>query len=98
MTRRCALGAALCVLVLAGCAGAPVQEMSNARQAVSAAEEAGVEAVAGEQIARARRLLESAQTKLQERDYRGARQDAVSARMNAVRALEIAAPKIPETP
>ncbi len=60
---RCAAVAAL--LLLAGCATAPVQEMSDARQAIQAAEEAGAAEYAPEALQDARRLLTSAERKLQ---------------------------------
>ncbi|HSH28259.1 MAG TPA: hypothetical protein VK971_00005, partial [Thiohalobacter sp.] len=45
---------ALVLLLLAGCAAAPVQEMSDARQALLAAEEAGAAEYAGATLANAR--------------------------------------------
>jgi hypothetical protein len=79
-----------CALALAtaGCATPPVQEMSNARQAIAAAEEAGADKAAGPLLAEARALLASAETKLQRENYVGARLDAASARIKAVEALE----------
>lgn len=79
---------AYCALI--GCAGAPVQEMSNARQAIRAARDAGAEQVAAEQLTQARALLERAEADLQSRSYREARRNAVAARGKAVEALEAA--------
>jgi hypothetical protein len=70
------------------CASAPVQEMSNARQAIAAADEAGAEAVAGTLMAEARALLASAEHKLERHNYVGARMDAENARLKAVEALD----------
>ena len=75
---------------LTACAGAPVQEMSNARQAIRAAREAGAEQVASQQLTEARTFLERAEANLQSREYRDARRNAVAARGKAVEALEAA--------
>jgi hypothetical protein len=75
-------------MAASGCATPPVQEMSNARQAIAAAEDAGAEAAAAPLLAEARALLASAETKLQRENYIGARLDATSARIKAVEALE----------
>lgn len=82
------VGVACCVLV--GCAGAPVQEMSNARQAIRAARDAGAEQVAAQQLTEARAFLERAEADLQTRSYKDARRNAVAARGKAVEALEAA--------
>lgn len=76
------------LIVLAACATAPVQEMSNARQAVSAAEEAGASEHAPESLGAARALLTSAERKLEDGNFRGARLDAVDAKTHAVEALQ----------
>ena len=81
----CSLAVAVAVT---GCATPPVQEMSNARQAITAAEEAGAETTAAPLLAEARALLSSAELKLQRENYIGARLDATSARIRAVEALE----------
>jgi hypothetical protein len=74
-------------LATAGCANAPVQEMSNARQAIAAAEEAGAATTASPLLEEARALLSSAEAKLQRHNYIGARLDATNARQKAVQAL-----------
>ena len=79
---------AYCALI--GCAGAPVQEMSNARQAIRAAHDAGAEQVAAQQLTEARAFLERAEADLQSRSYKEARRNAVAARGKAVEALEAA--------
>jgi hypothetical protein len=73
---------------LFACANAPVQEMSNARQAIAAADEAGAQAVAAPLMAEARALLMSAEEKLERHNYVGARMDATNARLKAVEALD----------
>jgi hypothetical protein len=84
-----ALVASICC-ALAACAGAPVQEMSNARQAIRAAHDAGAEQVASQQLTEAKAFLEQAEASLQTRAYRAARRNAVAARGKAVEALEAA--------
>jgi hypothetical protein len=85
LARRCVAVALL--LLLAGCASAPVQEMSDARQAIQAAEEAGAAHYAPEALSDAKRLLTSAERKLQREAYAGARADAREARRLATEAL-----------
>jgi uncharacterized membrane protein len=81
---------ALC-LGLTACAGAPVQEMSNARQAIKAARDAGADRIAPEAMTEAQTLLERAEASLQQRLYRDARRAAVEARNKASEALDAAA-------
>ncbi len=82
--------AMLVCFALAACAGAPVQEMSNARQAIRAARDAGAERVAPQQLVEARSYMESAEKSLQSRNYRDARRSALAARGKAVEALDAA--------
>jgi len=76
-------------LGLVACVGPPVQEMSDARQAIEAAEEAGAIEFAPMQLRFARDLISSAETKLEKRAYNGARRDARLAREKAVEALNV---------
>lgn len=88
MTFTTRLSAAILVAAsLYACAGAPVQEMSDARQALAAAEQAHADKVAPADVERARRLLEAAQSALDAGDYSTAREDAQLARQSALRAL-----------
>jgi hypothetical protein len=82
--------AVLFAVVLVGCAGAPVQEMSNARQAVRAAERAGAEAAAPELLEAARQSLRSAEINIRRHEYRVARDEAEQARAHAVEARRVA--------
>lgn len=75
---------------LSGCAGMPVQEMSDARQAVQAAHKAGADKYAPEQMAEADRLLKSAKSNLNKGEYRTARDEAELARAKAMEARRIA--------
>jgi hypothetical protein len=77
-------------LGLTACAGAPVQEMSNARQAIKAARDAGAEKVVPQTLSEAQALLERAEVNLQRRAYRDARRDAIAARGKAGEALDAA--------
>ncbi len=83
---------ALMLLVgLLGCTGIPVQEMSDARQALQVAEEVGAPQRAPEAWAEARALLEAAERALDAGDYGKARLLAEEAREAAIRARKQAA-------
>ena len=75
------------VLLVAGCQTAPVQEMSDARQAISVAMEAGAEQHAPNLLQTAVVHLRNAEKLLNERKYELARRDAVSAKSSALDAL-----------
>ncbi len=78
------------VCMVAGCGTSPpVQEMSDARQAIAAAKEAGAEQFAAENLRAAEAFLDSAQRKLAERAYAQARRDAMLAKAKALVALGI---------
>ena len=77
---------------LAACAGAPVQEMSNARQAIRAARDAGAERTAPQKLNEAEALLNRAEDSLERRAYREARRNAIAARDKAAEALGAAQP------
>ena len=78
-------------LTVVGCQTAPpVQEMSDARQAIAVAKDAGAESNARSELEEAEELLHRAKLNLAERLYGEARQDAVSARRRALDALAVA--------
>ena len=77
----------LCGLI-AGCATAPVQEMSDARQAIEAAREGGAEQHARRALANANALLENAQRQLALKHYAAAREQAMRAKQRAIDALD----------
>jgi hypothetical protein len=78
----------LIVLALAGCVTAPpVQEMSDARQAINAAEAADAGRLAPESLQDARRFLAEAERQIQEEAYGPARFNAVRAKNRAAQAL-----------
>jgi len=78
------------LLCLSGCAAAPVQEMSDARQAIGAARAAGAEERAPEQLKAASDLLTAAEQALLGYRYREARMQAEKALREAQAALEAA--------
>lgn len=65
----------------------PVQEMSDARQAIMAAEDAGAKDSAPTALRAAHDYLKSAEKKLKRKAYNGARADAIDARRKALEAL-----------
>ncbi len=84
----------LAMIAIAGCAvSAPVQEMSNARQTIQAAKEAGANQYAPELLSIAEKLLDRAARKLQEGDYHVARNFAVEAQQQAMQARQKAVDK-----
>lgn len=78
----------LLALLMAGCVAAPVQEMSDARQALQAAREAGADERSPYLFAEAQDLLEKAQRQLEVGEYREARSNAVTAKRRALDARE----------
>lgn len=74
--------------VLAGCATAPVQEMSDARQAIQAAQQAGAVNHAPLPLTEAKRLLDKAEKELELGDYGAARRNATSAKQRALKARQ----------
>ncbi len=72
--------------LLSACAGVPVQEMSDARQAVEAARQAEARTYAPEELQAAENLLQRAEEALAEGYYRQAREDAEAAHEQAVNA------------
>ena len=79
---------------VAGCVSAPpVQEMSDARQAISAAEQADAGRLAADTLADARRFLEDAERQIQDEAYGPARMNAVRAKNRAVQALRSTQPR-----
>lgn len=93
---RAAAFAAL--LALAGCQSAPVQEMSDARQAINVAKEAGAEQHAPDYLRAAMTYLERAEGFLSQRQYKQARREAVKAKASAMDALRPDTNHIPAEP
>ena len=91
-------GLALLSVMLVACAGAPVQEMSNARQAIRAARDAGAAKMAPSTLSEAEKLLQRAEQNLQNRAYRDARRNAVAAHGKAAEALVATQPSARQEP
>ena len=77
------------LLAIAGCQSAPVQEMSDARQAISVAQKAGAQELAPSDLKAAMEYLESAEGYISQRQYDRARRDAVNAKASALDALRL---------
>jgi hypothetical protein len=99
MMRFAIIAACLAVFMMgaAGCAGVPVQEMSNARQAVRAAHDAVDDKVVAdkkipESLTEADSLLSQAETSMRLRNFREARSYALEARAKALEALQNSQP------
>jgi len=76
------------LLLFAACQTAPpVQEMSDARQAIMVAKEAGAAEHAPADLREAENYLHSAEGSLSTRNYATARRDAVQAKNKAIEAL-----------
>jgi hypothetical protein len=90
IARSFLLAVLLAASLVAGCAGMPLQEMSDARQAIRAAERAGAEKHAPQLLGEARTLVERARESMQKGDYREARDDADRARTTAMEARRLA--------
>jgi hypothetical protein len=87
LLRRVAIVLALATV---SCTNPPVQEMSDARQAIRAAHEAGASKTSPEDLAGAEVLLTHAEQSLDAHQFRTARHYAVDARSKALGALEAA--------
>lgn len=81
--------AVLAAAWLAGCASAPTQEMSDARQSVQAAHEAGARDYASHNLRIAVEYLEEAERELELRYFSRAKHDAVVARSEALKARSV---------
>lgn len=80
----------LFISVLLGCGSAPVQEMSEARQAIEAARVAGAEELATGPYLKAQAHLKMAEEMLDNRHFHEARENAALARDEAITARETA--------
>lgn len=87
---RMLLAVSLLGLVLTGCTTLPVQEVSDARQAISAARAAGGERYTPETLQQAEQLVDQALKNLAAGDYHSARAAALTAKQQAIYAREAA--------
>ncbi len=85
--------AVLLTVLLCGCVTAPVQEMSDARQALQAAQAAHAAVIASEVYAAAQQQLQHAQAAIDKGDYRVAERHAKQARALAIEARQQALSK-----
>ena len=74
------------LLLLFSCVSAPVQEMSDARQAIQAAKEAGARPDSQHNLQKAESLIKDAELALENGEYKKARSTAVEARNEAMQA------------
>jgi Domain of unknown function (DUF4398) len=77
-------------LLMGACVGPPVQTMSDARQMIVAAEQAGADRADPAALESAQKNLTTAESLIKRRDYRGAQSAADSARRSAADALAAA--------
>ncbi len=90
------LSFALCLTFLGACATAPpYQEMSDARQAIKLAEEAGAASKQPALFGEAQEFMASAKRRIDKRQFGTARYDAIRAREKAIRALDLLT-RVPE--
>jgi anti-sigma28 factor (negative regulator of flagellin synthesis) len=80
----------LCCVILTACATAPIQEMSDARQSLQAAHDAGAEKYAQTSLLNAEQALQQAKQNLEQRAFKEARINALRAKTQAMDAQEIA--------
>lgn len=73
----------LCLSVFVGCAKPPKMEMADAENALNAAEQAGAAEYADVEFAAAREAFADAQSKIEAKNYKAAREAAVLARTKA---------------
>ncbi len=78
------------VACLFGCGGAPVQEMSDARQAIEAARIAGATEATSPDLYAAQAAIGRAETHLEAQQYQRARLAALEAKRHAAAALSSA--------
>jgi outer membrane murein-binding lipoprotein Lpp len=88
----------VCVAWLAGCASAPVQEMSDARQAIAAASAAGATPASSPDFYAAQAAITRAEFHLQAQEFTRARLAANEAKRHAAAALASANTQHPDVP
>jgi Tfp pilus assembly protein PilF len=78
------------MLTITACATAPVQEMSDARQAIQAAKSVGVDEFSQSNLMQAKKLLKKAEHALHTGEYKQARVNALAAKEEAIQAQQYA--------
>ena len=86
------------VVWLTGCVGAPVQEMSDARQAIAAARAAGATTATSPDFYAAQAAIGRAEQHLQAQEFTRARLAAMEAKRHAAAALANASDQHAEAP
>ena len=76
------------LMALISCASAPVQEMSDARQAIQAAKEGGTSSDSQVSLNKAESLLKEAEAALESGEYKKAKLTATEARNEAIKAQQ----------
>jgi len=81
---------AMLILAMSGlsCAGLPVQEMSDARQAIASAKEVSAAQLASDEFDKAQKLMHLAEEDLDIGNYQQAHKNAVAAKENALLARD----------
>lgn len=79
----------ICFFTLFACSYIPVQEMSDARQTIRSAQDAGADEFAAESLAEAQILLEKARKDLDTGNYDAAKQHAIESQDRASAARDI---------
>jgi hypothetical protein len=80
------------ITCLVGCRNPPVQEMSDARQAIAAARNAGVTPATSPELGAAQAAIARAETHLEAKEYTRARYAALQAKHHASAALAAVQP------
>jgi hypothetical protein len=78
------------VLGINACATAPVQEMSDARQAIQVARSVGVDELTQSNLVQAKKFLKKAEHALHSGEYKEARVNALAAKQEAMQAQQYA--------
>ena len=86
------------VVCFVGCATAPVQEMSDARQAIAAAQQAGATPATSPDFYAAQTAIGRAESHLQAQEFTRARVAAMEAKRHAAAALASANAQHPDAP
>lgn len=78
------------LLALSACATAPIQEMSDARQAIQAAKSIGVDENSQSNLVQAKKFLKKAEKALHVGEFKEARVNALAAKQEAIQAQQFA--------
>lgn len=83
------LASVFLVTMIVSCVAAPVQEMSDARQAIQAASKSTRPLHINDELLKAQRMLKDAESALAEGEYKKAREKAQAARDYAMQAQKV---------